>query len=445
MGRQQTHGRPSLAKTTPATRKAPKPVEVPADKSTESPASKGSASVSRRGFIVGGVAASVAAGAFLLSQDGDTDSGSTSSEERATISTDSLSSLGNIAVVKNGTSDEPWISCDYSAVTTSCVTSVMRSYFSYSGGSSWFVLRCEDGSTLVVCCPDSTNEGVDADEAEMMGLVSAWSNLRKLHFADYDSTGNGDDKCYALGQGDDGSFVTTRDELAEGISSDTSGMWSQIADFTTEAMYDLDIIATDGSRWSYDVYQRSFDDCPAGSVFQIGSAAASEWPDKPALAFPTNGGSVDIILMQDGTCWSTYGEGDARGEAIRSWTDIVQCVDGGYSVLVLAAVGSDGSVYATPNVLEGDNYYERYRQCAEELSGWRGIKKLNFSVDIPEGTFLGVTSGGNVQLAYFTSDAYRTFDLGLAGIVDAELCYRHLLVVDEGGTVKVASIHDLVE
>lgn len=62
VGRQQTHGRPSLAKTTPATRKAPKPVEVPADKSTESPASKGSASVSRRDFIVGGVAAAVAAG-----------------------------------------------------------------------------------------------------------------------------------------------------------------------------------------------------------------------------------------------------------------------------------------------------------------------------------------------------------------------------------------------
>jgi serine/threonine protein kinase len=426
---------------TAPTKKVPKPVDAPMESIPVPFASKGSTGVSRRGFIIAGVeGAAAVAGAFLLSQSNEgignnhgANSGTTTADNIVSVE-NILASDGIVVASSEGSSDEPWLTYDYSDATESSATSIVG--VCKNGGTNLgtcFVIRCADGSTFVVCWPTDADDGVSADFVGMMKEVAQWTNLRKVRFGIHDA-GSGYE-IFALGQRDDGTFVSSWGELNDEIASDTSGSWSEIADFILETTTYGEDITTDGSRQSFDVPQGSFHGIPAGSTVQVGDSAASTWPDEPALAFPANKNSSDIVLMQDGTCWSIYGEGDARGDAIRSWHDIVQCVDGGE---VYAAIGSDGTVHATPNYLDGKEYYERYRQCADELSSWSGINKLDTCCE----AFLGVTSGGNVLYGGFASknDQYLfwTYDLGLSGVIDAALGNYSLLTIDEGGTVRSA-------
>ena len=389
--------------------------------------------MSRRGFvIVGGAGVAAVAGALLHGRlsggAGSSHGGTTGDNSDSTAgSTGSLLAYDGFFVATLDSYLElgkPWMTCINSGETDGCATSVVGARELFEGNvDGCFAIRCVDGSTILICITMSADDDIPADLARMMKEVASWTNLRKVRFAEVYEAGG--DEWYALGQRDDGAFVSTWDELDDGIASDSHDSWSGITDFIVKDHSTAgEVIRADGSRQSFDVPQGSFRDY------------GGTWPDRPALAFPTNGNGSGIILMRDGTCWSRFEEHDPRGAAIRSWKDIVQCVDGGF---VYAAISSDGTVHATPNALGSDRDYESCSQCAEELSSWSGIKKL----DCRYGNCLGLTFDGNVLYGEFDYEddplLFKTYDLGVSGIADAALCGNKILTIDEYGTVRLAT------
>jgi serine/threonine protein kinase len=319
---------------------------------------------------------------------------------------------------------DSWIPCDYSSVTSSHATEVVGAC-----DDGTFVLRCEDGSTVV-----TTSGEADGD---MLEEVAGWTNLQKVCFGEYCSSDSGD-VSYALGLRDDGSFVSTSDDLAEAIAACSLGSRCGIVDFAITGPSEIQII-TDSGKWQkLALLQNSSVDMPDGPPYL----------DKPARAFPANAEGTAILLTQGGTCWSSYGEGFTCGDAIRSWTSIVQCIDG---ASIYAAVDSDGRVHAATWHPVDDEEYEKCLRLAEGIAGWNGIRKL----DGIYGTFLGVTFEGDLLLGEFDywddAPAFNTYDLGISGIVDAAVadCSASdgglIVAIDDNGNVAIASVGELEE
>ncbi|SFX21922.1 serine/threonine-protein kinase [Olsenella sp. kh2p3] len=373
--------------------------------------------ISRRAFIIGGTAAAAAAfaGFAVAGQNGSTSDSTAVAGQNGSTSvstTVSASTSGIITLPDDASGSDLWVACDYSPATSSPATQIVGTKISSFDDAIPLVLRCRDGSTLVVT--------EDAADQELLEEVAAWTDLRKVCFGEHYE--EHDDVPYALGLRDDEGFVTTWVELADNISSDTSGSWSGVSDFSVSGNT-VEVI-TAGGEWLSTIKGSAFAwglTNPGGSLFSY----------EPAKAFPTTYGfSPDIILMQDGTCWSTYGQGDACGDAIRSWSGIVQCVD---ERSIYAAVGSDGTVHAA-------TYNDENQQIVKELSGWSDIRKISCDAT----TFLGVTSSGGA-LILDKDNQLNTLDLGLSGIADAAVMGDWVVTIDGDGHVKAAQTNNLLK
>ncbi|MCI2086178.1 MAG: serine/threonine protein kinase [Olsenella sp.] len=443
-GKLETDAPQAHPKQSPRNEEPPEPAPpVPGPKAGAQ--GNGGTGISRRAFIIGGTAAAAAAlaGFAVAGQNGSTSGSTPSSSSTSTFSdtsnSDTSSSASSTDDVDNSSTTvsastsgiitlpvdsrgSDRVACDYSSATPSPATQIVGK--DIVGSVAVLVLRCRDGSSLVV------TEG-DANQ-ELLEEVAAWTDLRKVWFGEH-SDGT-DYVPYALGQRDDGGFVTTWVELADKIASDTSGSWSGVADFSV-SVSEVDVI-TVGGEWL-----RTYDgvgDLPFEVLSASGRTApgGSLYPSGPVQAFAANGYGSRILLMRDGTCWSTYEEGGLCGDAIRSWTGIVQCID---AYPIFAALSSDGTVRAaTSSDEEEDSDYDEQQQIVKELSGWSDISKLDAALLI-----LGVTSGGDV-LILDTWRQLNTLDLGLSGIVDAKIIGDWIVTIDGDGQVKATRAYKLL-